>query len=218
MADEKFPNLKFNTPKGTFLYAWLNKPDTKFDADGVYKVTQQLGASEIEQLPVAEIKQLHSEFVAKLRESLVGKGQGQKAKTLKVKDEYFPKEYDKKTGEETGNILINASMKASGVSKTKGPWTRRPDVYDVSGQPYDGRVFGGSIGKLKIEARPWYVASSNETGVSMKLVAAQITKLVDGSGTRPAAHHGFSDESAHEAPVERDPGSDDHVGDDDIPY
>lgn len=217
MSDEKFPNVKFNTPRGTFLYAWLDKPDTKFDADGLYKVTQQLPASAVETLPVGEITTLHGDFVDKLRQSLIAKGQGQKAKTLKIKTEYFPKEYDKKTGEETGNVLINASMKASGVSKTKGPWTRKPDVYDVHGQPYAGRVYGQSVGILRIEARPWYVASSNETGVSMKLVAAQITKLVDGAGTRPAGLHGFADEAPKGA-VEREPGSDDNAGDDDIPY
>ena len=36
MAQQK---IKIVTPKATCVYPWLNKPDTKFNADGEYKVT-----------------------------------------------------------------------------------------------------------------------------------------------------------------------------------
>ena len=36
------------TPVGTAVYPWLNNPDTRFDADGVYQVTLQLSKPELD--------------------------------------------------------------------------------------------------------------------------------------------------------------------------
>ena len=51
MAQQK---IKIVTPRATCVYPWLNKPDTKFNADGEYKVMLKVEAEDAAPL----IKQL----------------------------------------------------------------------------------------------------------------------------------------------------------------
>ena len=39
-------NLKLTSPRGRFIYPHLNKPDTKFNPDGEYKLTLSLTSEE----------------------------------------------------------------------------------------------------------------------------------------------------------------------------
>ena len=38
--------IKIVSPRGIAVYPWLNRPDTKFSADGDFKVTLKVGAAE----------------------------------------------------------------------------------------------------------------------------------------------------------------------------
>lgn len=104
---------------------------------------------------------------------------------------------DKETEEPTGEIEFNFTMKASGERK-QGPkagtrWNRKPDVFDGRGQRIAKvpEVWGGSEGRITFESSPYFVPGTATCGLSLKLEAVQITKLVKGGG-RDAGEYGFA--------------------------
>lgn len=225
MADKQYPSVKFNTPVVPFLFTALDKPVSWSDAEkkylpdpaGDYFVkfrvasAEDIGADVVQQLTA-----LRDSKFAEVQQSLRDSGNGLALKKLSRAD-VLPPEMDKRTGEPTGAFVLNAKMQASGISKkTKEPWSRKPDVFNADGNAHTGRVYGGSEGIVAIEARPYYVGGTGVVGVSFKLQAVQVTKLVDGSGPRPASSYGFQKQATTQ--TEREPGSDDAQGEDDIPY
>ena len=46
----KNQRVQIVSPKGTAVYPWLNRPDTKFSDDGEYKVTLKISAEEAQPL------------------------------------------------------------------------------------------------------------------------------------------------------------------------
>jgi len=156
---------------------------------------------------VEALANLLAEFVEDKKAELLTEKKAGKVKTLKVRD-LFARELDE-DGEETGHIVINAKMKASGVSKKDGkPWARTPKVFDSKGKkmspvPF---IFGGSELKVAVQAKAYYMAKDNEAGVAFYLEAVQVIKLVKG-GDRDAKGYGFGEEEGYssddDAPAEK---------------
>lgn len=205
MADNKFKGVKFITPRGIAIFPKLHKPDTKWKAEGQYSVKLRLDPASIDAALVAKIEALRDEKAEEVKAELTAKKQGAKVKSLKVLDVLFQPETDKDSGEETGFVLINAKMTASGVSKKDGKtWSRKPDIFDSKGKKLSKvpMIFGGSELKAAVEARAYYTPKDNQVGVSFQLNGAQIIKLVTG-GERNAADYGFAEEDGYEeAPAE----------------
>src|SRR3546814_7653155 len=89
-------------------------------------------------------------------------------------------------------------MTATGVSKKTGKaWTRKPNIFDAKGNQLKNppSIGGGSEMKLSVELFPYYAANDKTVGVSFRLEAAQIIKLVQ-FGARDAA--GRSEEHTSE--------------------
>src|SRR3546814_13485107 len=87
-------------------------------------------------------------------------------------------------------------MTATGVSKKTGKaWTRKPNIFDAKGNQLKNppSIGGGSEMKLSVELFPYYAANDKTVGVSFRLEAAQIIKLVQ-FGARDAAGFGFGEE------------------------
>ena len=58
----KSQKTTFMTPKGTAVYPWLSRPDTQFDAEGVYKTKLKLPADEGKALAERIRKVANDEF------------------------------------------------------------------------------------------------------------------------------------------------------------
>lgn len=192
------PAPKMVTPKGTFIWPRLNEPDTKYVAEGVYTVKHAFEAdtdlSKMKEKAQAQIDKKYDEIVSQLEED--GKGGLAKKVVKRDLDEIFKPEEDEATGDETGRIIINAKMRASGVSKKTGKtWNRRPDIFDAKGNKLKNppTIGGGTVGKLNVELAPYYIAKDKEVGVSLRLEGVQIISLVQ-FGSRDAADHGFGEE------------------------
>lgn len=212
MSDKKTKAQSFVTPKGTFRYPALVKPDfgTKEypKEDGEYKValilTEEEAAPLIEKLtPLFE--EAISEGQEKFKELKVE--QRKKLKELKVNDLYST-EYDKETEEATGNLIFKFAMQASGKSKKDGSqWNRKPALFDSKGKPLVGveNIWGGTVGKVSFEAAPYFIAGTGAAGLKLRLSAAQIIDLVAG-GNKSAEGYGFGEEDGYEAeqPVFKD--------------
>lgn len=103
--------------KGTASFPRLNEPDTKFDPAGVYNTKLILSAEDGERL---------SKRFDKMRDQIVAEQEEKsKGKAPRLNDHPLNPEYDE-DGNETGNWVLSAKMKASGVSKkTNKPWSRK---------------------------------------------------------------------------------------------
>lgn len=119
--------VKFVSPKGRAKYPWLNKPDTQFSPEGVFKTSLILEDSK------AFIKQLQDiakeEFGPKAKTKLPFDTDEETGETfIKVKSKYQPKFYDSTgqilTGSQVPNLWGGSVMKVGGFITT----------YQVSGQ------------------------------------------------------------------------------------
>lgn len=199
MADKK-PSVNFITPRGVFIFPKLNKPDD-YRGDVRYKVKLRVSPDDIPAELTEKLEALRDEWLAKVKAELTEKKQGAKLKGLTVLDVFQP-EINKETGDETGFVLIYASMKAEGTSKKDGkPWKRAPKIFTAGGKKLSPgvQIWGGTEGKLSIKAIPYDMVkdkTATNVGLSFQLEAVQILKLVSGSD-KDAAGYGFGVEEGY---------------------
>lgn len=204
MANKKPKNPEFVSPRGIFRYPKLNEPDygTKEfpKPDGEYSVRLILTEAEAE--PLVEQLQPHldaavAEAQEKFKELPVATRKKLKEVTV---NELFQVEYDQETEEPTGNVIFKFAMKASGVTKDKKPWSRKPVIFDAKGKKLTkpDPIWGGTEGKVAFEVRPYFIAGTGAAGLKLGLNAVQIIELVSGGG-RDAEGYGFGAEDGYEA-------------------
>lgn len=220
MSTEKKPRKKtFTSPKGIFIYPKLNKPDTKFKAEGEYSVKLKVSAedaqpfiTEYEAQFAAQWEAAKAELEGKLAEAKTGAEKAKIKKALaelKESGKPYAPAYDDE-GNETEDFIFKFAMKASYTEKkTKAVKHLKPAIFDAAGKllktPPD--IWGGTVGYVAGEFNPWLNAK-NEVGVSLRLGAVQIIELSSGGSERSAEGYGFG---AHEGGFE---GSDEPTGED----
>lgn len=197
MAEEKKKKVILTSPAGIAVYPWLNKPDTKFKAEGEYLVKLKLPADESNIL----IEQIEAGMAASLKDAQ------EKNPKKKIKTATLPyKEDVDDNGDDTGNLLFNFKMKASFTNKAGETITMSPALYDKYGKPITDVVYGGSRIKVAYVIEPYYTATVG-AGVSLKMYAVQVLELRTG-GQKSAAGYGFDVEAAPEG-VDGEPSADD---------
>lgn len=176
--------IRMTSPKGTLLFPWLNKPDTKFNPEGKYRVTLRLSEADGKAL-VAKLQPIEDKLVATAQKDPKRKG-----KRIKTHD-FFKLVHDD-NGDPTGEYEFSMKMTASGVRKDGTAWAMKPDLFDRHGQklPADVAIWGGSTGKVSFDVVPYDKAIG--TGISLRLNAVQVITLSEGG--RSAAGYGFANE------------------------
>jgi hypothetical protein len=165
-------NQKFTTPAGIARYPWLNKPDTKFQPEGEYKVGLVLKKAEAKPLIDA---------CAKLQKEVAALN-----KTKKLAKLPFANEEDS-DGNETGNVIVSCKVKC------RDGWDRKPKFFDAAGNRIDVKLGGGSKIKLNVELYGWHAASLG-AGVTLQPVAVQVLDLVEFESGGNAESYGFGKE------------------------
>lgn len=133
--------ISITTPKGRAVYPWLNKPDTKFNADGVYKTGIAVSADEAKAL-VSKLDQIAlDEF---------GKNKADKAK--------LPYKVD----EETGDVVFN--LKSQYPPKM---WDTEGNPIANADAP---ALFGGSVIKASGAVRAYDTGSALGLGLYLNHV------------------------------------------------
>jgi len=177
------------TPRGIFIYPYLNDADTKFNAEGVYRVKLSLSPDAAADMVTA----IDAAMEHAMADAI--KNEESPAKKKKIEKKGLADCPYNETDE--GMIEINFKMKASGLRKKDGkPWSMRPAIFDGQGNliPSDQlpQIGGGTEGKVSYEMGEFYTPLVG-SGVSLRLRAAQILTLVEfGGGT--AKEHGFESE------------------------
>lgn len=220
------------TPRGALRYPKLVEPDHGTEAypknppeyntgliltrgaPGVDAFLAKLDEMMEESRELAEAKL--ADLPLKTRKKIEAEG-GVKA------DDPYEVVYDDQTEEETGDVILKAKTKASGVSRKTGkPWSRQVDLFDAKGKPIPNRlrktirIWGGTVARVNLDLRAYFVEGSGRYGLGRYLNAAQIIELVD-SGARQASSYGFSDEGdgfdTDDAGFDTDGGADDNAFD-----
>lgn len=204
MSDRK-EYTRLTTPRGVFIYPRLTEPDTKFEKpDGEYQTKFALDA---DAPMVTQLEELLEAYIEEELPRIESRADGLKgAKLNKVKrliekarerdtNDLYETEYDDE-GEETGRVLFKFKLKAV-VKTEKKSWTQRPHLFDANAETIpDGTVnpWTGTEGKVNIEVFPYFMEKDGVFGLSLRLVGAQILKLVQGGGGASAGDMGFGAE------------------------
>lgn len=218
----------FTTPAGVAVYPHLHAPDTKFNSAGEYKTGLRFSGEDASALREQLTEKAEEAYQAEI-EALIEKGKAKtKAAAEKLLVLHVPfEEVLDDDGEETGDIIVNFKMKASGERKDKTRWTNQPAIFDASGQPVKKglKIGGGSTLRISYALTAFSMKMVGTktflTGVSPKLYAVQVISLETWGG-RSAAGFGFDAEdegfSASEAADEYFAGTEQEeaAGDDDF--
>lgn len=184
---------RFNTPRGVGIYPRLTEPDTKFDVDGVYTVKLALPADCPKTAKL--IEKLEAELEA-FKVEFVERDPKNKAKLKKGSDaDVYEEEVDDE-GEETGRLIFKFKLNAVVRPKGKPAFTQRPRLFDAHNQPIEGdlKMWSGTEMKVSGEIFPYYMESAKQFGLSLRVKAAQILKLVSGGSGGSAEDYGFEEE------------------------
>lgn len=224
MADNKKPQFeKGNTPVGIAVYPWLNRADTKHKAEGVYKTNLILGAEETVDLRAkldAAAQKAYDDAVEALK-----KEPKKKPKLLKLQATTpftgYKDQIDEATGDPTGNFDFGFKMNAKVTAKV-GPkagqtFDLKPVFFDAKGSAIKGKVpaiYGGSKLRVSFEIVPFYNASADCAGVTLRMSAIKIIELAAGRGA-DAAQHGFGGDEGDYVADQKDDAGDFGDGDGD---
>jgi hypothetical protein len=157
--DEK---LVLKTPAGTCLYAFVLKPDTKFDSFGVYRVSMTFD-DKVEKEFLAEMTDLFERSIEQTRI--------EKHLTI-VQRSAPPWKQDK-----NGKTVFTFKLRAGGVSDGKNWSNKPPRIYDstpkrIYPDPETFSLGNGSIIKVFFRAKPFFVQS--KAGLTLRLAGVQI--------------------------------------------
>jgi len=172
--------VKVVSPVGVSQYAWLTTPDTRFDETGHYKTNLILNSK--------DSQVLKTQISAEIKKSLTLAKE--KAKGKAIKQAPSPFEDELIDGKPSGNVIFKFKTKAKIITKDGKVIPNRVALFDSMGKPMiDANVWSGSEMKVSAELIPYYTAMAG-AGVSMRLRAVQVTKLVEG-GSSNAKGYGF---------------------------
>jgi len=186
MATAKRKKILLVSAIGKAVWPWVNRPDTKYEADGVYRMKIAVDPSDAKQWAKAQqmVEQIDAALagiVAKQREE-TGK------KKVKVFDLPYKMEKDD-ADEETGRLLFSFKLKAKGMTKEKVVYDKTVKLFQANGVPLatEKIVGGGSTVQASYEMNAFYTSAA---GVSLRLEAVRVLELVEYTG-RDAAGYGF---------------------------
>ncbi|KAA3452706.1 DUF2815 domain-containing protein [Mesorhizobium sp. SARCC-RB16n] len=209
----------FTSPRLVFVYPKLTEPDygnKDFPKpDGEYSLKGKMSAAALAEFTARKNKdnvslddlyeeakrdaeKQFAELSVKTRKEFEKKNI-----TGPVMNSLFETLYDKESEEETGEVCLKFTKKASGIVK-KGPregkkWTSAPDIYDARGKKMVGKlpnIWGGSEGKVSFAVSSYFIPGTAAAGLKLMLNGVQIIDLVS-NGSRSADSHGFGEEDGY---------------------
>lgn len=190
---------RFTTPRGVFIYPHMTEPDMKYPKNGIGNYHTKLALDSEDAAPlVDELQKILDEFVAA---GCTVKGDPIKPATLKKATvaDIVEEEFDEE-GNETGRVIFKFKLDEKVVLKTGKSWDQKPRLFDAAAQQITDpiNVWTGSEGKVNLEVHPYFMESSKTFGLSLRLIGAQILKLVSGGGAS-AEDMGFGAEEGFTA-------------------
>lgn len=199
------------SPVGEFRHPWFNRPDTKFNADGLYHTDLILSGKAAEDL-AAKIEQAAQAALAEHVQEM-------KPGEAKKWELYVPYErLEDDEGNPTGEIAFTFKQNARIPSKKEpsGYKEVKIELRDSKDNVIDVNVWDGSEGRIMFTMRPIVMVSSKQAGVRLDFAKVQITKLQQGGGGGRgfgAVEDGYVADEKGQSFGESDQGGEDQGGD-----
>jgi hypothetical protein len=193
------------SPSGIASFPWVNVPDTKFNADGLYKVDLVLSGDAASSLRSKIDKAIEDAFVELTKDMT--------PKEAKAHSKAFPYEIEEDDeGRPTGNTIFKFRQNAKITLKSGEKKDIKISLKDATGlNGTTERVTGGSTVKIAYTTRPYRAASSKTISVRLDFAAVQLIKLGSGSSgiTFDSVEGGFVDHADAEDQHDNAPTSND---------
>ena len=165
----KYAKKQIVTPRAIAVYPWLNRPDTKFNADGEYKVTLKIAAEEAAPL-------------MKSLDSILEEYKSEAVKLdAKVARYAVTPPYEAETDDQgnlTGNYLFKFKQKAVVRTNDGREIKMTVPLFDANRTPTSVLVGGGSELKIAASVWPYSMGTTRTIGLSLKPTAVQILSLI----------------------------------------
>lgn len=171
----------WTTPVTPTRYVKIITPDTKFDPAGVYSFDHILDAEQ-EAIVRQVLEAAQDAAMGHVLSSLDPKKDAAKIKKLQKADLPLSEDFDE-DGNPTGKYILRVKRKASGQRKDGSAWSFKIPIKDAKGKPVSTKglqIWGGSELRANISIDGWLRATDNAVGITLKIQAVQIAKLVSG--------------------------------------
>lgn len=155
-------------------YVWVNTPDTKFNADGLFKF-DGIGSDHA----AIDFKATIDKAAEDAFEDATKDMTPAEKKKWSIFLPYDEEEDD--AGNPTGRIIFkfrqNAVIKVEGEDKSI-----RIAIFDSQNNPTAVKVYGGSTLRASYKMRPIKLASAKKIGVRLDFLKVQVLKIADAAG------------------------------------
>jgi hypothetical protein len=168
------------SPIGIARHAWCNKPDTKFQAKGLYHTGLVLDLAD----PKAQT--FKAEIDAEVERAWAEEVELAKLKPADAKKwgKYYPYEVenDADTGEATGKIIFKFKQNAVIPLKDGGEKNFVLGIRDIHNKETDAKVFGGATIRVLYKPRNVKLATAKQFGVRLDFCMVQLIKAAPMTG------------------------------------
>ena len=178
------------TPTAETVCAFITEPSTEYDDDGQFfiRIRLKTASKECKSL-IAAIDDARDKAYKQAEEKLTTP---KERNALKMADTSY-KEEQNDDGEETGYTTFNFKRKAYRLDKNGEKKSVTLPIFDTYGKPVQTEgldIWSGSLVSVAYRLVPFYTAQLG-VGVSHRIEAVQLNKLVSGGG-KSAADYGFA--------------------------
>lgn len=169
---------KYRTsPVGEAVHPWLNKPDTKFNQDGVFTTGLLLSGQAAEDFAAFLDGEAQAAFDAHMEEKAIP------AKDRKKWDVYVPYErLEDDDGSPTGVIQFDFKQNATLRSRDGEEIKVQIALKDSADQDLKKPIFGGSKLRVRYSPRAIVMTGLKQVGVRLDFAAVQVIELAAGKG------------------------------------
>ncbi len=166
----------YHSAIGKLQHPWVNKPDTKFNADGLYKAPLVLSGAAAQKLK-AEVDEKAQAFFDEYAEEKGWNGSERKKWSLALPYE----ELEDSDGNPTGEIVFKFKQNAKIKLKDGTVKEVKIGLYDSQDNEMHKPVWSGSEGRVAYSYRLSVITASKQVGARIDFSKVQITKLASGS-------------------------------------
>jgi hypothetical protein len=183
------------SPIGIARYAWVNKPDTKYNAEGLYHVDEVLDlVNDIPGLTTAEENRKYkAEIDAEVDAAFdrEAKKLTEKARTLKAAEvllqgwtKYYPyiEEKDEENGNPTGRIIFMFKQNAKIPQPDGSKKVFKLGIRDSANKAIDTPVYGGATIRVLFKPRDVKIQGTKQLGSRLDFSMVQLIKAAKSSG------------------------------------
>lgn len=170
------------SPFGVAVHPWINKPDTKFNELGLYKVGLLLSGPEAIAFKEA-IDRAAQEGFDTIMQEMADQSKAFTPGERKKWSLYVPyEEKEDADGNKTGDIEFDFKQNAKIKLRDGSTKDVTIAIKDANNSDMHKPVFGGSVLRTMFAFRPIKMTSSKQAGVRLDFAAVQVRQLGTGAG------------------------------------